>query len=84
VTRRRAGFFVRTSAPKKRTPGRGKDLVSIRFMDGTGTDRGFRINVHNNLGRANSPQTVSRKKERSGLQSACDELIDNGAIITRE
>jgi hypothetical protein len=25
-----------------------------------------------------------RKKERSGLQSACDELIDKGAIITGE
>jgi hypothetical protein len=24
------------------------------------------------------------KKERSGLQSACDELIDKGAIITGE
>jgi hypothetical protein len=29
-------------------------------------------------------QTVFRKKERSGLQSACDELIDKGAIITGE
>jgi hypothetical protein len=29
-------------------------------------------------------QTVSRKKERSGLQSACDESIDKGAIITGE
>jgi hypothetical protein len=29
-------------------------------------------------------QTVSRKKERSGLQSACDELIDKDAIITGE
>jgi len=25
-----------------------------------------------------------QKKERSGLQSACDELIDKGAIITGE
>jgi hypothetical protein len=24
----------------------------------------------------------AEKKERSGLQSACDELIDKGAIIT--
>jgi hypothetical protein len=27
---------------------------------------------------------VLGKKERSGLQSACDELIDKGAIITGE
>jgi len=27
---------------------------------------------------------IIEKKERSGLQSACDELIDKGAIITGE
>ena len=27
---------------------------------------------------------LARKKERSGLQSACDELIDKGAFITGE
>jgi hypothetical protein len=26
----------------------------------------------------------AKKKERAGLQSACDELIDKGAIITGE
>ena len=27
---------------------------------------------------------AGQKKERSGLQSACDELIDKGAFITGE
>ena len=30
------------------------------------------------------PNHLPEKKSRSGLQSACDELIDKGAIITGE
>jgi hypothetical protein len=29
---------------------------------------------------ASAPSLRAKKKERSGLQSACDELIDKGAI----
>jgi hypothetical protein len=37
------------------------------------------------LARADAASLMSReKKQRSGLQSACDELIDKGAIITGE
>ena len=46
---------------------------------------------HNVAGRAtiDGPAALHRrgapeKKSRSGLQSACDELIDKGAIITGE
>jgi hypothetical protein len=33
---------------------------------------------------ADARENRLQKKERSGLQSACDELIDKGAIITGE
>jgi len=32
------------------------------------------------LGLVMPPSLLAKKKERSGLQSACDELIDKGAI----
>ena len=33
---------------------------------------------------APTERAAGQKKERSGLQSACDELIDKGAFITGE
>ena len=40
--------------------------------------------VGNGLSVFGGRAAAGQKKERSGLQSACDELIDKGAFITGE
>jgi hypothetical protein len=69
-----SNFYMKcsaTGAPNAHTPVRPKNKTSCD-------------NRHQTLDQKTPGNHLPEKKSRSGLQSACDELIDKGAIITGE